>query len=71
MFGVACGASTCGLIAQCPPAVGAGGHWWPVLSGVGGGWCYWVVCSLVGIISTCVVLVVVVIVYMTGLVGVL
>ena len=37
--------------------------------GVGG--CYWVVCSLVGIISTCVVLVAVVIVYMTGLVGVL
>ena len=53
---------TCGGIAHCPPAVGAGGQWWPVLSGGGGGWCYWVLCSLVGITNTWVVLVAVVIV---------
>ena len=56
------GVVACVRIAQCPPAVGAGGHWWPVLSGGGVGWCYWVLCCLVGITNTWVVLVVVVIV---------
>ena len=43
-------ALTCGGVAHCPPAVGAGGQWWPILSaGVLGVIWFWLALLALGL----------------------